>query len=126
MVGKTRALMGNIAHIHTSNLNSSGYMYGSPPGFQGFAGGGYAGNVAGVLDFSAVASYHVSPHFLVRGGYQLLYIPGLDLAPGQLDDTIHRGGVFLHGPMAVWSSIGDRCTPEAIRACHPSRIAMRH
>ncbi len=99
MVGKS-ALMANVAYIHTSNLNSSGYLYGSPPGFQGYSGGGYASNVAGVLDFSAIASYNVSPHFLLRGGYQLLYIPGLDLAPGQLDDTIHRGGVFLHGPMA--------------------------
>jgi hypothetical protein len=99
MVGKS-ALMANVAYIHGSNLNSSGYQYGWPGGFQGYAGGGYAGNVAGILDFSAIATYQISPHCAIRGGYQLLYIPGLDLAPGQLDDTIHRGGVFLQGPIA--------------------------
>lgn len=94
------ALAANFAHINASNLNSSGYQYGWPAGFQGYAASGWATNVAGILDFSAIASYHVTPHFLVRGGYQLLYIPGLDLAPGQLDASIHRGGVFLQGPMA--------------------------
>lgn len=99
MTGKA-ALAANFGYISASNLNSSGYQYGYPSGFQGYAASGWATNVAGVLDFSAVASYHITPHFLLRGGYQMLYIPGLDLAPGQLDDTIHRGGVFVHGPLA--------------------------
>jgi hypothetical protein len=93
-------LLANVLHLHESNLNSSGYLYGSPPGFFPFAASATRGALAGVLDFSTIASYQLRPHFLIRGGYQLLFVPGVALAPAQMDGVVHQEGVFLHGPTA--------------------------
>ncbi len=99
LIGKA-ALMANFTSVHESNLRSSGYRYGNPAGFIPFDGSAHGVNTAGVIDFSAMASYSISPHCLLRGGYQMLFVPGLALAPGQLDGDGHLGGVFMHGPTA--------------------------
>ncbi|HEX4147005.1 MAG TPA: BBP7 family outer membrane beta-barrel protein [Pirellulales bacterium] len=98
------ALMGNIVNQTYNNLNSSLYLNngfgGAVYGFQPVAASSTTLGVAGVLDFSAMATYQVTPHFSVRGGYQLLYIPGLALAPSQLASFNHNQGVLLQGPSA--------------------------
>ncbi len=99
MAGKL-GLMANIIHLHESNLNSSGNLTGSPSGFFPYDVSATRTGLAGVLDFSAVASYQVRPNFVFRAGYQLLYVPGVALAPNQLDGLVHQDGLFLHGPTA--------------------------
>jgi hypothetical protein len=93
-------LMANIIHLHESNLNSSGYQTGSPAGFYPYDASATRAGVAGVLDLSALASYQIRPNFLLRAGYQLLYVPGVALSPDQLNGVWRQDGVFLHGPMA--------------------------
>ncbi len=92
-------LMANIIHLHETNMNSSG-VYGSPSGFYPYDVSANRGSVAGVFDLSAVATYNVSTNFLVRLGYQLLFVPGVALAPDQLDGVVRQDSIFLHGPMA--------------------------
>jgi hypothetical protein len=99
MTGKL-GLMANIIHLHESNLNSSGYLNGSPPGFFPFQASATRTGLAGVLDFSTIATYQVRQNIVLRAGYQLLYVPGVSLAPDQLDGYVHQNGVFMHGPMA--------------------------
>ncbi|HEY5315052.1 MAG TPA: BBP7 family outer membrane beta-barrel protein [Pirellulales bacterium] len=98
------ALMGNIVHQTYNNLNSTLYLTngfgGAVSGFQPVAASRTTLGVASVLDFSAMATYQFTPHFSVRGGYQLLYIPGLALAPSQLGAFNHNQGVLLQGPSA--------------------------
>jgi hypothetical protein len=98
------ALMGNIVHQTYSNLNSTLYLTngfgGLYSGFSPILASNTSLDVAGVLDFSAMASFQVTRHFSLRGGYQLLYIPGLALAPLQLSSLSHNQGVLLQGPSA--------------------------
>jgi hypothetical protein len=64
------------------------------------------GNVAFVGELGWSLSYQLTPHWGVRGGYNLMWIEGVALAPDQLDFTrtptsgtqLHsQGGLFLHG-----------------------------
>ena len=99
-VAAKAGLLANIMHLHESNLNSSGYLYGSPTGFFPFTASATRGGAAGVLDLSTTASYQVAQHFLLRAGYQMLFVPGIALAPAQMDGTVHQNSILLHGPMA--------------------------
>ena len=94
------ALLGNLVQVSESNLDSSGYLYHVPHHFFPYSWRASAANAAGVLDFSTLASYRIRPNVQIRTGYQMLYIGGLALAPGQPRPREHLGGVFLHGPMA--------------------------
>ena len=102
------ALMGNFVHSSYSNLNSTlwqSYGFsGSYPGFQPFAGTDMTLGIASVLDFGLVANFQITPNFGIRGGYQFLYIPGLALAPAQLNSFSHSQSVLLQGPTAGLSA----------------------
>jgi hypothetical protein len=56
--------------------------------------------IAGVIDFSVTGSYRLGSHLSLRGGYQLLYVAGLGLAPNQLAGYSHGSDLFLQGPSA--------------------------
>lgn len=99
MTGKA-GLFANFISERFSNLNSTGVTAGFPPGFVPISRGRTSTDVAGVLDFSAIATYRVNENFAFRGGYQLLYLAGVALASDQLGGFSHGGDVFLHGPSA--------------------------
>ena len=77
-------MFANFVSERFSNLNSSGVTSGFPPGFLPITRGKVATEVAGVVDFSAIATYHINANFSFRGGYQLLYLAGVALASQQL------------------------------------------
>jgi hypothetical protein len=67
------------------------------------------GQVAFVGELALNARYQLTDHLSVRGGYTLLWIDGIALAPDQLDFTFSAdsgttlastGNVFMHGPSA--------------------------
>jgi hypothetical protein len=99
MTGKA-GLFANFISETFSNLNSTGVTGGFPPGFVPITRGKVSTDVAGVLDFSAIATYRINDNFALRGGYQLLYLAGVALASQQLGGFSHGGDVFLHGPSA--------------------------
>ncbi len=99
MTGKA-GLYANFMQMSQSNLNSTGIAGLPGTGFVSLNSDTRNTGVAGVFDFSAVAAYRVTDHFAVRGGYQLLYVTGLALAPNQLAGAAHNGGVLLQGPTA--------------------------
>lgn len=98
------ALMANIIRQTYNNLNSTLYLNngygGAYPGFIPYSLSNTTLGVSGVLDFSAIATFQVTPNFSLRGGYQVLYIPGLALAPSQLSGWNHNQGALLQGPSA--------------------------
>ena len=66
----------------------------------------HGGTAAMVGDLNFLATYRLSTHWAVRGGYNLLWIEGLALAPDQLDFNTdanagtainNHAGLFLHG-----------------------------
>ncbi len=93
------ALMGNFVYQSFSNANSSLYLSGFP-GFVPAYDKSSTFALASILDFSAIANYQFTPSFSLRGGYQLLYVSGLALAPAQLRTFDNFNGVLLHGPSA--------------------------
>ncbi len=93
-------LYANFMQDTLSNLNSTNVGQLPGTGFVSMNSNSRHTGVAGVFDFSAVASYRVTDHFTVRGGYQLLYATGLGLAPSQFAGYSHNGGVLLQGPTA--------------------------
>jgi hypothetical protein len=99
MTGKA-GLYANFMQMSQSNLNSTGIAGLPGTGFVSLNSDTRSTGAAVVLDFSAVATYHVTEHFALRGGYQLLYVGGLALAPSQLAGPAHDGGVLLQGPTA--------------------------
>jgi len=100
LIGKA-GLFANFVQQRESNLNSSGAMLGGfPSGFIAYTATASSVNMAGVVDLSATLSYQFTPHFSARCGYQLLYLPGLALAPEQLGGFGSGNAAFLHGPSA--------------------------
>jgi hypothetical protein len=99
MTGKA-GLFTNFISQRVSNLNSTGVTAGFPPGFIPISTGRTSTDVAGVLDFSAIATYRINNNFALRGGYQLLYLAGVALGSQQMAGFSHGGDVFLHGPSA--------------------------
>ena len=97
MTGKSGLFM-NFVSERFSNLNSSGVTTGFPPGFAPITRGKVSTEVAGVFDFSAIATYRINANWSARGGYQVLYLAGVALASQQLSGFSHGGDVFLHGP----------------------------
>lgn len=93
-------LLANFMQINESNLNSTGTANLPGTGFVSMNNNTRHVGVAGIVDFSLIGSYRVTDHFAVRGGYQLLYVSGLALAPTQLAGYAHTGGVLLEGPTA--------------------------
>jgi len=62
--------------------------------------------VAFIGDLGLVGTYRVSNHLALRGGYNLMWVEGIGLAPDQVNNSNFaantfsdntRGGVFLHG-----------------------------
>lgn len=93
-------LFGNYLKQERNNFGSI-FAAGFPPGFQTIDQLHHAVGVAGILDLSTMAVYHVHRNVALRGGYQLLYVPGLALAPSQASGAFnHNGDLFLHGPAA--------------------------
>jgi hypothetical protein len=99
MTGKA-ALFANFIQAQQSNLGSSGLSNVPGGGILPIDSSNHMTGVAEVLDFSAIATYRIGQHVALRGGYQLLYVNGLALAPNQLSGSSHSGGVFLQGPTA--------------------------
>lgn len=91
-------LFANFMQINESNLNSTGTANLPGTGFVSMNNNSRHTGVAGIVDFSLIGSYRVTQHFAVRGGYQLLYVTGLALAPTQFAGYSHNGGVLLEGP----------------------------
>lgn len=90
----------NFMQLTEANLNSTGIAGLPGTGFVSLNSDSRHAGAAGMLDFSAVATYHVTQHFSVRGGYQLVYVTGLALAPNQFAGFSHTGGLLLQGPTA--------------------------
>lgn len=92
------ALLANFSSASFSNLNSSGVISGNPAGFYAVDQSARSTNVAGLLELSLLARYHVAEHLWIRGGYQTYFLSGLALGPRQLASFNHTGGLTLDGP----------------------------
>ncbi len=62
-----------------------------------------------LCELGLIGSYHFSQHVALRGGYQVMWIEGVALAPGQIPvtnlvagtaDIATSGGLFYHGATA--------------------------
>lgn len=93
-------LMANLIKQRRSNLNSTAAETGVPPGFVAYDQVLKDTDVGGVFDLAVTASCAVTPRLALRGGYQLLYLAGLQLAPTQLSGFSHGDDMLLHGPTA--------------------------
>jgi hypothetical protein len=90
-------LFANFLQQRRSNLNSTG-VNGGFPAITAFDESHSTTSVAGVLDASAIVGYQLSRRLAVRGGYQVLYLPGVALASNQLAGLSRSGDPLLHGP----------------------------
>lgn len=75
--------------------------------FNGFNAAGRQGQVSFVGDLGLTASYRLTDHIVLRGGYQLLWIDGVALASDQFNvqpvdgfGVGTTGGAFYHGALA--------------------------
>jgi len=93
-------LFANFVRQTRWNGNSSGVQPGGFPPINLLSDGDQTVGLAGIIDFSVTGSYELAPHVALRGGYQLLYVAGLGLAPIQLAGYSHGSDLFLHGPSA--------------------------
>lgn len=87
-------LLFNFYEQTYSNLNSTGTQ-GGFPAISPIARSKHRSGVAGVVDVFANASYQVTSNLAVRGGYQVLFIPGLAQS-SESDDV--NSYIFMHGP----------------------------
>jgi len=93
-------LFANFVRQSRWNGNSTGVQPGGFPPINLLSDSDQTVGLAGVIDFSVTGSYPLTRHLSLRGGYQLLYIAGLGLAPNQLAGYSHGGDMFLQGPSA--------------------------
>ncbi len=56
--------------------------------------------VAGILDLNLQSRFRINDQVYLRAGYQVLYVPGLSLAPAQLPAFNASSDLFMHGPSA--------------------------
>jgi hypothetical protein len=94
------ALCANFVRQSRWNGNSSGVQPGGFPAINLLSDSNQATGVAGVIDLSLTGTCRLCTHVALRGGYELLYVAGLGLAPNQLGGYNHGGDVFLQGPAA--------------------------
>ena len=62
-------IFANFVQQHVSNLNFSGVISGAPSDFFAIGNRQAITTVAGVPDFSAAGTYHLTPNFELRAGY---------------------------------------------------------
>ena len=84
-------------------------QFSDPTGVGNFAAAASAGQASFLGEIGLLASYRINPHVALRGGYQILWIEGVALAPRQIPvaslgagtaavDT--SGGIFFQGASA--------------------------
>ena len=97
---------GGKAGIFLNSATSSASGFGPPlPPLHASA---HADQTAFVGELALTAVYQVTPHFFLRGGYRVMWLEGVALAPDQLAatgfnnlPTINTGaGLLLHGALA--------------------------
>jgi hypothetical protein len=93
-------LLANFVGQSRWNGKSSGVQPGGFPPINLLSDSDQSVGIAGVIDFSVTGSYRLGSHLSLRGGYQLLYVAGLGLAPNQLAGYSHGSDLFLQGPSA--------------------------
>jgi hypothetical protein len=97
--GRT-GLFANFVRQSRWNGNSTGVQPGGFPPINLLSDSNQSTGVAGVIDLSMTAAYHLGAHLAMRGGYQVLYVAGLGLAPNQLAGYSHGSDLLLQGPSA--------------------------
>jgi len=97
-VEEKAGLLADTFQQRRSNLNSSGVQPGAFPAITPIDDANHGSGAAGIIDFSFLATYQLTPYLAARGGYQLLYLSGLAHAPAQLGGFDNSGTVFPHGP----------------------------
>jgi hypothetical protein len=85
-----------------SNLND-------PANFGELSVAANGSHTAFLCELGLIGSYNISEHVALRGGYQVMWIDGVALAPGQIPvtnliagtaDIATSGGLFYHGATA--------------------------
>jgi hypothetical protein len=84
-------------------------QFADPTGVGNFAAAASAGQASFLGEIGLLASYHITPHMALRGGYQVLWLEGVALAPRQIPVTSlgagtaavdTSGGIFFQGANA--------------------------
>ena len=121
-------LFGNAAR-QNSFLKSS---FESAPVFFASAAG-QSGQVAFVGEIGLTGDYRLSDRLLLRGGYQLLWIDGVALAPSQMPELNFTtqtgppttGNVFYHGALSgqeIWFKVPDESFHSARGGSDPTLL----
>ncbi|MBS0208376.1 MAG: hypothetical protein JSS27_05420 [Planctomycetes bacterium] len=84
--------------LQLSNTNSTGLQPGGIPAIRPINAHTRQSAVSGAVDLFANATYQVTSNIAVRGGYQLLYLPGMAMSQEQFGGFTRHGSPFLHGP----------------------------